>query len=747
MKSMDNAHSLKKKEGMVLIADEAVIRTSMDRSWSKIAPFWPLKNLVAVNPLSGFEDLPFEEALKQTSVYFQSKDMPEGIRHVNRESIKWLQAFFDEGQSTIQMPHRQFGFFKALLSLLPFDPKVHNNDPQKVKWIESLSQTPEKVIADCLVHLEIPVDEQELFLTLMLTTLHGWAAHIQYRTNWADETDAKHPYPITQEGYLAFRLLLTCLLYPEAKELLSWHKERLNNADVAEEYRKISKREETYQKELIKRLESSSFPKKRAKIKAQLVFCIDVRSEPFRYALEAQGDYETYGFAGFFGVPVSVENSVTGDSYASCPVLLKPAHNVVEYPSCSLESCQNGQETLWGIKKIYQSLKYTFATPFCLVEMMGPLSGFWMGLKTLLPLKAEALQSSWKKTVIPNYTLNPDIQSIPLDQQVAYSSRGLKMMGLTKDFAPLVVFCGHGSTTQNNAYATALDCGACGGHHGAPNARILAAILNSTLVREALKKQGIEIPSDTLFLAGKHNTTTDELEIYSEAAPSSHSSQINSLKKDLEKARDQNSEWRSGEMEVSTTPEKASKEMALRSKDWAQVRPEWGLARNASFIVGPRWLTEQVSLEGQSFLHSYDWKQDSDRSSLTGILTAPMIVTQWINAQYFFSSLDPVAYGGGNKVTKNITGKIGVMQGNASDLMSGLPLQSVFKTDSEPYHQPMRLTVVVYAPQSHIDPIIKEHAILQTLFEKGWVHLICYEKELKQRYLLNRDLTWTELKA
>ena len=77
------------------------------------------------------------------------------------------------------------------------------------------------------------------------------------------------------------------------------------------------------------------------------------------------------------------------------------------------------------------------------------------------------------------------------------------------------------------------------------------------------------------------------------------------------------------------------------------------------------------------------------------------------NSQYLFSTLDNVAYGAGSKITKNITGKIGIMQGNASDLMSGLPLQSVYRSDKEAYHETVRLMTIVYAPSGFIDKIIE----------------------------------------
>ncbi|MCB0696505.1 MAG: DUF2309 domain-containing protein [Chitinophagaceae bacterium] len=722
--------------------DSRSVDTAISNSWKKIAPFWPLKNLIAVNPAAGFEDLKFEDGLRQANVYFQQKELPVEMQQVNRESIKWLQAFFDQGQSTIRMPLRNRGLLKSVLSLIRFDKPVHKNHKQKIQWLENLPQSPDGIIAETLSQLGIQSPDQEQFLTLMLTTLPGWAAHVQYRTNWADAQDAVHPHPVTQAEYLALRLVLTSLIWPGAKELLRWHRQALQKADTTRTYSSISGSEITYQQGLVQQLKAAQAPQNSTRADAQLVFCIDVRSEPFRRALETQGNYETYGFAGFFGVPVSIENTVTGESYASCPVLLKPAYQVKETPDVSHQTCRHGHDRLQGIRKLYQSLKYTFTTPFSLVEAMGLASGLWMGVRSLSPQGAASLRSAVKRSIAKDYTVTPDITGIPIGQQVAFGSGALKMMGLTENFAPLVVLCGHGSTTENNAYATALDCGACGGRHGAPNARILATILNNREVRTELKKQQIEIPGDTLFLAAEHNTTTDEVEIYSGHTEGGFALQVQKLRNDLELARNENSCRRSAELGVKTSIKEAGKATALRAKDWAQVRPEWGLAGNAAFIVGPRWLTRDVNLEGRSFLHSYEWEKDNDGSSLTTILTAPMVVAQWINAQYFFSTLDNVAFGGGSKVTKNITGKIGIMQGNASDLMHGLPLQSVYRSDDEPYHQLMRLTVVVYAPKERIEKIVHQHAVLQKLFGNGWVHMICFDPREKKQFQLNLDLTW-----
>ncbi len=742
MKVIENAGST---EDLVLPLpdNKKSINAAITGSWEKIAPLWPLKNLIAVNPIAGFEDMEFQMALKHAHAYFQQNDLPLGMQNANRESIKWLQAFLDQGQSTICMPHRDKGLLASSLLLMPYDKRLHSNDRKKIMWLEHLPGTAEAIIAEVLSDIGIHPHDSELFLTLMLTTLPGWAAYIRYRTKWADAQDLIHPHTVTEAEYLAFRLILTYLLWPEAKQLLQWHKQALKKSDIADSFKIIASREASYQQSLVRQLKLVPMPRRDARARAQMVFCIDVRSEPFRRALESQGDYETYGFAGFFGVPVSVENTITGDIYASCPVLLKPSF-IVRESSNSYQLHKKGIERLTVLRKTYQSLKNNFTTPFSLVETLGLASGVWMGIRSLTPRGAAFLQSTVYRITTTDYAAIPDIGSIPFHQQIKMGAGALKMMGLTEKFAELVIFCGHGSTTENNAYATGLDCGACGGRHGGSNARILAAILNDRAVRRELCGQEIDIPDDTWFIAAEHNTTTDEVEIFSGQIPDSMMPQITSLKNDLEIARDKNSFWRSAEMGVKTDVGKAKKATAIRAKDWAQVRPEWGLARNASFIAGPRWLTKGTDLEGRSFLHSYEWEKDEDASSLTTILTAPMVVAQWINAQYFFSTLDNVAFGGGSKVTKNITGKIGVMQGNASDLMNGLPLQSVYRTDDQPYHKPVRLTVIVYAPKTRIERIIQTHEVLLRLFGNSWIFMICIDPVTHKKYKLQNDFTWVE---
>lgn len=732
--------ALKVEETQSILQDNEEVQNPIadlvKEAWQRTAPFWPLKNLIAVNPLQGLEDLPIEEALKTGAAYFQQADLPESMQQVNRETIKWLQAYFDEGQATITMPLRKRGLYVAWKQLAVYDSKLHAGDKQKKQWLQRLPETAEQAIAESLLQLSISKEERGLFLELMLSTLSGWASYVKYRTDWAGENENNAP-SITQADYLAVRLAVTTLLWPEAKQLLQRHQKALKLAEQQESpLAKLEENEKAYRDSLLTQLTQQTMSAPYVP-DAQLVFCIDVRSEPYRRALEATGDYQTLGFAGFFGVPMQVTDEITGESYMSCPVLLSPQHEVKEAP-CSHEAhehARKGQENIGRLKHLYQSLKYSFATPFALVEGLGIANGFWMGMRSLFPAQAFKAKAAVAEKIAPEFERVSSLEDISFEQQCAYAEGALRMMGLTNHFAPLVVFCGHGSSTQNNAYATALDCGACAGRHGGSNARVLAEMLNDKNVRQVLMKNGIEIPATTRFVAAQHNTTTDEVTLFGDQ----DSEKIRDLQRDLEEARQANSAYRLSQMHAANG---ATQPAEKRSQDWAQVRPEWGLARNAAFIIGPRELTNDIDLEGRSFLHSYDYRQDKEGSSLTTILTAPMVVAEWINTQYLFSTLDNVAYGGGSKVTKNITGKIGVMQGNASDLMTGLPLQSVYASDEESYHEPQRLMGVVYAPREIIDKIISEQEVLQKLLGNGWVQLAAIEPEGQQAYLLNRDLGW-----
>ena len=104
-------------------------------------------------------------------------------------------------------------------------------------------------------------------------------------------------------------------------------------------------------------------------------------------------------------------------------------------------------------------------------------------------------------------------------------------------------------------------------------------------------------------------------------------------------------------------------------------------------------------------------------------MTAPMLVAHWINWQYHASTCDPLRLGSGNKVLHNVVGgSIGIFEGNGGDLRIGLSRQSLH--DGERWvHEPLRLTVVIDAPQAAIDAVIGKHAVVRQLLANDWLYL------------------------
>ena len=166
--------------------------------------------------------------------------------------------------------------------------------------------------------------------------------------------------------------------------------------------------------------------------------------------------------------------------------------------------------------------------------------------------------------------------------------------------------------------------------------------------------------------------------------------------------------------------------LARRSRDWAEVRPEWALAGCKAFIAAPRRRTAGKNLEGRAFLHDYDWKSDRGFGVLELILTAPVVVASWISLQYYGSTVAPAVFGGGNKLLHNVAGGIGVVEGNGGALRAGLPWQSVH--DGERYvHEPLRLSVCIEAPREAMTAILRRHDDVRALFDNRWLHLFALD--------------------
>jgi uncharacterized protein YbcC (UPF0753/DUF2309 family) len=464
---------------------------------------------------------------------------------------------------------------------------------------------------------------------------------------------------------------------------------------------------------------------------AKLFFCIDVRSEPLRRALEQVcPELETGGFAGFFGLPIAYTPLGTCATRPQLPGLLAPQLQVSDSSGDSAQDRQLAQVrqqrlTRQGRWRLFERLP---ASTFSLVESIGlGYAGTLVGRTSgLLGGTPEAHRSAWRDAEWQR--LSPQLPAMSLAQKTELATRILQAMGLSGQVPELLVLIGHGSQSANNPQAAGLDCGACCGQSGEVNARLLAGLLNDAEVRTELRSRGHELPAHCQVLAGLHNTSTDEVRIFGQQhLPAALQPAWQRLRHALDQAAVRVRQERAEALGLAAAREQPGKLLDLlrrRARDWAQTRPEWGLAGNAAFIAAPRARTRDVDLQGRAFLHDYDWRQDREGSVLELIMTAPMVVAHWINLQYFTSTTDNLRFGSGNKLLHNVVGgHIGVFEGNGGDLRIGLARQSLH--DGQQWvHRPLRLHVVIEAPQAMIDRVIEAHAVVRDLVQHGWLHLL-----------------------
>ena len=650
-------------------------------------------------------------------------------------------AYFDQGQAAWG-PGHEAGLYPSWLrqSAHDFSPAMLMGYRGFTQRLKALPHDPVALITAALRALGVPAAAHEAYLTALLMSINGWAAWCAYQ-RWQARLKQRDDDQIVH--LLALRLAWEWLLHEghpgfavRDKLFDAWHNSEgvIQQCEAALQHDWLwqAALERSYQAPLCQGLMTANAPTPNTATPAvQAVFCIDVRSEVFRRALEAASPtVQTLGFAGFFAMFIAYRPLGSEMVRPQLPGLLAPGLCVTD--ECDTPSLgevladRRKKQLLW--QQQWQAFRGGAGSTFSFVESCGLLYAGKL-LKSSLagqahpPTVAQTGQPTKQRdTLRPRL---PDTGGPELETRISSAATALNAMGLRCGYARLILMAGHGSTSANNPHAAGLDCGACGGQTGEVNARVLAHLLNDPAVRVGLHARGLLVPESTYFLAGLHNTTTDELQLYdTDLLPESHAGDLKVLQGWLTEAGQRTRAERAASLGLSALADQAGalqEAINARGTDWAQVRPEWGLANCAAFIVAPRSRSQHLNLGGRSFLHDYVWQGDAGFGVLELIMTAPMVVTNWINLQYHASTVDNPRYGSGNKMLHNVVGSnVGVFEGNGGDLRIGLPMQSLH--DGENFrHTPLRLSVFIQAPQDPIDAIIAKHTTVRHLLDHEWL--------------------------
>ncbi len=799
--------------------DRATLSALIDVATQTVAPLWPLYSAIAVNPLSGFEDLPFEQAIGEAGALFGARgslslgqwralkaegriddinlrktvvstlggvdtafsslgpdltaynlllarleEMPAEDKAPARRQLapavavlaRWIAGFFDR-KAALPLRGRERGLYACVTESLRHDPAMLRlTDKPGATLIHKAPVDPLELIGIAMRRANIASNDRMAWLRCLVATLPGWAGHLRWRNEHAG-VSASAGAPATMTDLIALIALVQSATNAKPATPLptpvtdvhvallhhfglpsdaadSWSDEAraqlakitaMDQTALGLVFQKAA--EATYLATIAPKLEKASQWRELnvQRPVAQLVFCIDVRSEPMRRALEAQGAYATLGYAGFFGLPIAINPACDAPARNQLPVLLSPAHFVTERAVPGREAdatAMLSRHAAFGDAQTMLDATKGGATGFATAEATGPLAAVTMLARTLAPRLTDRVRRAVvgeRGSVLTPTACNDQDPAFSLEQKITYAKGMFALTGLGSSTARLVALVGHGGCTTNNAFAASLDCGACGGHPGGPNARLMTDILNDASVRQGLATQGLVLPDDTWFIAAQHDTTQDIVSIFDRhLVPASHKDDLEQLERALARAGTVSREVRAKALG------RGADDLLTGAAHWGEVRPEWGLSGNAAFIIAPRAMTKAIDLAGSAFLHSYDWQRDKDGSALKAIMTAPMIVGQWINNQYLFSTIDNETYGAGDKTTQNVVGGFGVVQGSGGDLCTGLPRQSLFRDDGVPYHTPRRLTVIVSAPLQRVQEIVLGNDTVGCLVENGWINLV-----------------------
>jgi len=478
---------------------------------------------------------------------------------------------------------------------------------------------------------------------------------------------------------------------------------------------------------------------------AQVMFCMDDREEGLRRHLEELNPaVETLGAAAHFNVPHAWRGLDACATVALCPVVptpVIPGHEVHEVarpadePAYAIHAQRRELLQRLG-ERLRNGTRLGLASTVLYTAAAAPAALLALAGKILAPAAFADRQRALRERIEPpvgtaiRFTAPADSPPATPEaprlgftdvEQADRVQALLRSTGLTYGFAPLVVIAGHVSHSQNNPHGSAYNCGACAGRFSGPNARLVSAMANRLQVRALLAERGIDIPADTWFVGAEHDTCDDVIAWFDTAdVPADLQPTLADLRGALDRACRLHAQERCRRFmsaPLGLTADGAYRHVAGRAADFAQARPELGHATNACAFIGRRAMSRGAFFDRRAFLISYDPSQDADGAILERHLLINGAVGAGISLEYYFSTANNEGYGAGSKVTHNVAGLLGVLEGAGSDLRTGLPQQMI------EVHEAMRLLVVVEQDRDLITAIYQRQPPLQELVGNGWVLL------------------------
>jgi uncharacterized protein YbcC (UPF0753/DUF2309 family) len=714
---------------------------------------------------------------------------------VNPVLIKLSAGYLDQGLALSLVPNRRLGFLKTFYNLysgLNFAGEVWSGRLRKL-CKEYGNKSAYQVVIEMLNLMNIKQEDWSDFITESLLSIKGWAGMF-YQYQHHPELMPVQEIPARLEDFVAVKLMLDMVAaeyilktkasnftklssdlafaetdnsiaekllqyesymtaklfnlqakdFKNAQILNNWYNEVITFDDFERKYYLQLAFERRHRQNTIDALifnQKNKITTTDTKPKYQAVFCMDEREESFRRHLEelSNNKFQTFGFAGFFGVAMQYKGLDDVKPRPLCPVNIKSETLIEE-----IELCKDEYDSYLNKKyKRAKLINYFRKSKESMIN--GLFWSFSFGLIKTIPLIGHSIFPRYTSNVtskIKHYKITRpktrlNIECLDLSKKkfgfkVGYTIEEmanivfniLNSMGLKANLSQLFFVIGHGSSSLNNPHEYSYHCGATGGGRGGANARAFAAMANHVEVKKILKVKGINL-DNTYFVGAYHNTCDDSIEYYdTDLIPDFLFKEFDKAQILIQQAsyRDAHERCRRFVNAPKNMTEMAAKLYAEQhANDLAQPRPEYGHATNAVCVIGRRDKTKNLFLDRRAFLISYDPDNDPQGEILGNILQAAAPVGAGISLEYYFSYIDQVNYGAGTKLPHNITGLIGVMNGYCSDLRTGLVEQVI------EIHEPLRLLIIVEASVEILMKIASLKKQVGQLVENEWIQLVAWD--------------------